>query len=156
MLLGDVYCLYNRARGTDPISPEDLLEAVKLQGPLGLGMRLRTYAGGGGGGTAAAPLLVLQLDSFDERAVQRRIVDALARAVKEVEAAGAAASSTSSSPHTLARDPFVSPLDIATREKLPLPIAKQHLLLAEAAGLLCRDDSVHGLRFYVNRFGRGG
>jgi ESCRT-II complex subunit VPS36 len=134
---------------------------VKLQGPLGLGMRLRTYAGGGGGGgggggTAAAPLLVLQLDSFDERAVQRRIVDALARAVKEAEAAGAAAASSLSSSPTLARDPFVSPLDVATREKLPLPIAKQHLLLAEAAGLLCRDDSVHGLRFYVNRFGRGG
>ena len=28
MTLTDVYCLYNRARGTDLISPDDLLQAA--------------------------------------------------------------------------------------------------------------------------------
>lgn len=30
MPLPDVYCLYNRARGTELISPDDLLSAVRL------------------------------------------------------------------------------------------------------------------------------
>ena len=30
MPLPDVYCLYNRARGTELISPDDLLQAIRL------------------------------------------------------------------------------------------------------------------------------
>ena len=29
MTLPDVYCLYNRARGTELVSPDDLLQAIK-------------------------------------------------------------------------------------------------------------------------------
>ena len=35
--LTDLYCLYNRARGTELVSPDDLLEAVKLMESLRLG-----------------------------------------------------------------------------------------------------------------------
>jgi ESCRT-II complex subunit VPS36 len=31
-------------------------------------------------------------------------------------------------------------------------LAKERLLAAEGRGLLCRDDSVEGLRFYPNLF----
>ena len=30
MTLPDVYCLYNRARGTELVSPDDLLQAIKM------------------------------------------------------------------------------------------------------------------------------
>ncbi len=170
MMLADVYAVYNRARGTDLISPEDLAEAARLIGTLaggssggggGVGMRMRSFPSG---------LKVLQLDSFDDNAVQSRVLDAL-----EAEAAalhggssGSTSSSSSSSSHSnynsipapgrpvtasdFAREPWISPLSAASRWKLPLPVAKQHLLAAEAAGMLCRDDTVAGLRFYLNRF----
>ena len=41
----DCYCLYNRARGTDLISPDDLLEACKLFSTLKLGMHVRDTTG---------------------------------------------------------------------------------------------------------------
>lgn len=41
MTLTDAYCLYNRARGTDLVSPDDLVDACKLFGSLGLGMHVR-------------------------------------------------------------------------------------------------------------------
>ena len=35
--LTDLYCLYNRARGTELVSPDDLLQAVRLMESLHLG-----------------------------------------------------------------------------------------------------------------------
>lgn len=40
MTLTEAYCLYNRARGTDLISPDDLLDACKLFSSLSLGMHV--------------------------------------------------------------------------------------------------------------------
>lgn len=45
LTLTDAYCLYNRARGTDLVSPDDLMEAVKLFGSLGLSMHIRELSG---------------------------------------------------------------------------------------------------------------
>eukprot|EP01104_Vermistella_antarctica_P003410 TRINITY_DN135_c0_g1_i5.p1 TRINITY_DN135_c0_g1~~TRINITY_DN135_c0_g1_i5.p1 ORF type:complete len:276 (-),score=54.53 TRINITY_DN135_c0_g1_i5:72-899(-) len=44
--LPDVYCLFNRARGTELISPEDLVNACKLFEALKLPVRLRTFESG--------------------------------------------------------------------------------------------------------------
>lgn len=44
--LSDIYCAYNRARGTDLISPEDLYRAASLMEPLGLPLRLREFQSG--------------------------------------------------------------------------------------------------------------
>lgn len=46
LTLPDVYCLFNRARGTELVSPEDLLQACALWEPLGLGLRLRRFTSG--------------------------------------------------------------------------------------------------------------
>jgi ESCRT-II complex subunit VPS36 len=54
MTLTDVYCLFNRARGTNLISPEDLRQACKLLGALNLGLSQRTFPSG---------VIVLQLDN---------------------------------------------------------------------------------------------
>ena len=46
MPLPDVYCLFNRARGTELISPDDLLTAVKLLPSIGAQLTFRHFASG--------------------------------------------------------------------------------------------------------------
>ena len=46
MTLADVYCLFNRARGTELISPDDLLQAASLFSKWGACMSLRQFATG--------------------------------------------------------------------------------------------------------------
>lgn len=41
MTLPDVYCLYNRARGTELVSPDDLLQAIKMFDQVHVGRRLQ-------------------------------------------------------------------------------------------------------------------
>lgn len=55
---------------------------------------------------------------------------------------------------TPAQHPPPSPLppQLAQLKDLSAILAMEHLLAAERAGLLCRDDTVEGLRFFVNRF----
>lgn len=57
MTLTDVYCLFNRARGTNLISPDDMLTAASLLGELKLGMSLRSFPSG---------VKVIQQDAFDD------------------------------------------------------------------------------------------
>jgi len=45
-----------------------------------------------------------------------------------------------------------TPEEMSTSLGLSVILAKERLLSAESEGLLCRDDSVEGLRFYQNRF----
>lgn len=107
LALTDVYCLYNRARVTELISPEDLLEAAKLLAPLGMGMRLRAFASG---------LQVVQLDSFSDAATGSRIAELLG---------GAAAAAAHPSE---AR--YITALQLAAKWKIPLQIAQQQLLVS--------------------------
>lgn len=46
MSMVDVWCVYNRARGVDLISPDDAMDAAQLLEGLGLGMRLRIFPSG--------------------------------------------------------------------------------------------------------------
>ncbi len=48
--------------------------------------------------------------------------------------------------------PALSASDVAQALQVPLAIAQEHLLLAEGAGVLCRDDGPEGLRFFKNFF----
>ncbi len=48
--------------------------------------------------------------------------------------------------------PALSATDVAQALQVPLAIAQEHLLLAEGAGVLCRDDGPEGLRFFRNFF----
>jgi ESCRT-II complex subunit VPS36 len=178
MSLTDAYCLYNRARGTDLVSPEDLLDAARLLGRLGLGMRERTLdAGALGGGARGAGMRVVQLDSFSDESVKRRI-EALLTTGEDVGGPGADAAAggapTLVGPEAPAGGalpaaggrgvgavaagtkplPYISAMELSRRMSLPPSLARQLLLRAEADALLCRDDSIAGLRFYLNRFVR--
>ncbi|RXI10039.1 hypothetical protein DVH24_028471 [Malus domestica] len=97
MNLIDIYCLFNRARGTELISPEDLLQACSLWE---------------------------KFDVYNQELVTKP--DALRNGISASDAA-----------ITLGIAPGM---------------AKEHLLTAESKGLLCRDISPDGFRFYINLF----
>ena len=59
--LADVYCLFNRARGTELISPDDLVQAAGLFASHHAGMHMRTFPSG---------VVVVQSDSHDENEVR--------------------------------------------------------------------------------------
>jgi ESCRT-II complex subunit VPS36 len=60
-----VYCLFNRARGTELVSPDDLYKAAGLLEDLHEGMRLRSFSSG---------VLVIQSSSLDDEEIARRLV----------------------------------------------------------------------------------
>jgi ESCRT-II complex subunit VPS36 len=64
MTLTDVYCLFNRARGTNLISPDDMLTAASLLGELKLGMSLRSFPSG---------VKVIQQDAFDDVTMAKKL-----------------------------------------------------------------------------------
>lgn len=57
VLLSDCYCLFNRARGTALVSPEDLIRACQILTDLKLGLGLKTFPSG---------VAVLQADRWSE------------------------------------------------------------------------------------------
>ena len=66
MTLTDVYCLFNRARGTNLISPDDLLMALPWMEKLNLGMKKREFDSG---------VVVVQDDSFDDAKMADKLVE---------------------------------------------------------------------------------
>lgn len=64
MTLTDVYCYFNRARGTNLISPEDLLQAMECMKDLKLGMSQRDFPSG---------VRVVQEDAFDDTVMAQRL-----------------------------------------------------------------------------------
>eukprot|EP00546_Thalassionema_frauenfeldii_P004163 CAMPEP_0178926666 /NCGR_PEP_ID=MMETSP0786-20121207/18681_1 /TAXON_ID=186022 /ORGANISM="Thalassionema frauenfeldii, Strain CCMP 1798" /LENGTH=337 /DNA_ID=CAMNT_0020601857 /DNA_START=87 /DNA_END=1100 /DNA_ORIENTATION=- len=64
MTLTDVYCLYNRARGTNLISPDDLLAASSRFSLLKLKMSLRSFPSG---------VKVIQQDAFNDMEMAKKL-----------------------------------------------------------------------------------
>ncbi|CAK0763346.1 hypothetical protein CVIRNUC_003048 [Coccomyxa viridis] len=122
MPLPDVYCLFNRARGTELISPDDLLTAVKLLPAIGAQLTFRQFASG---------VLVVQSHAHSDEQVRAQLLELTG-------SSGLGSSLTSS--------------NVAAALHVPLAIASEHLLAAEGCGALCRDDGPEGLRFYRNVF----
>lgn len=68
LTLADVYCVYNRARGSNLVSPHDLYQAARLCEPLGLPVILNRLPRG---------LLVLQARDKSNQAIIERIVSSM-------------------------------------------------------------------------------
>ncbi|CAG8497742.1 1377_t:CDS:2 [Paraglomus brasilianum] len=66
MVLTDVYCLFNRARGVALISPDDLYKACSLFERLDLPMRLHQLASG---------LLVVQAADHNDDVIAKRVLE---------------------------------------------------------------------------------
>ncbi|XP_030442864.1 vacuolar protein sorting-associated protein 36 isoform X2 [Syzygium oleosum] len=119
----DMYCLFNRARGTELISPEDLLRACSLWENFNAPVMLRKFDSG---------VMVIQNKSHSDEEVFARIKSLITQ------------------PDALQMG--VSAGDAAMTLGMAPAMAKEHLLTAESRGLLCRDISPDGFRFYINLF----
>lgn len=118
MTLTDAFCLYNRARGTDLISPEDMFRACSLFDGLGLNMHLKTFS---------SAVIVIQLRNFGDDQIVKKVGEFV----------------------TMNRASGVTPVDVANEFGISVLLAKEQLLLAEQKEVLCRDESMEGLRFYL-------
>ena len=125
MTLTDVYGIFNRARGTELVSPDDFLQSATMMGKLGVGISLKRFESG---------VIMLRLDSLNEEALCQSIVALAQSQDMDIEEEGIQASL------------------VAQHFNLSIVIAKEILLLAESRGLLCRDDSIGGLAFFPNKF----
>jgi ESCRT-II complex subunit VPS36 len=128
--LTDLYCLVNRSRGTELVSPDDLLQAVAGMSQLGVGMSLKTYKSG---------VLAVQLNSLSEIALCRTILDFITQKEEQLKRDGSPCEGVFS-------------FEVAQRLKTSLVVTKELMLIAEAQGLICRDESVNGVSFFGNRF----
>ena len=121
LTLTDAYCIFNRARGTELISPEDLLTACTEFPRLQIPLSIRTFPSG---------VRVIQSSQHNDEALAQRVLKVL----------GGQESGS------------VTTEILAKELQLSLILAKQHLLNCEEQGLLCRDQTIEGVRFYNNRF----
>mmetsp|Transcript_19844 Transcript_19844/g.55325 ORF Transcript_19844/g.55325 Transcript_19844/m.55325 type:complete len:228 (+) Transcript_19844:75-758(+) len=130
MSLTDAYCLFNRARGTNLVSPEDLRDACAMLRSIGkLGLSLRTFPSG---------IRVLQLD---ERALDAdNDNNKGARRREFLELCGEVGSTALEASHVLKLSPL---------------LAAEQLEEAERLGWLCRDATLSTVRFYPNKFATG-
>ncbi|XP_022131712.1 vacuolar protein sorting-associated protein 36 isoform X2 [Momordica charantia] len=119
----DIYCLFNRARGTELISPDDLLQACSLWEKIDVPVMLRKFDSG---------VMVIQSKSYSDDEVLARIKTLVTK------------------PDALQFG--ISASDAARTLGIAPAMAKEHLLTAESKGLLCRDVSSEGFRFYINLF----
>lgn len=120
LTLSEVYCCFNRARGMDLVSPDDILSACKQMANMPeLQLNLVQYRSG---------LLVIQNQSCDEQ-------DIIDKTVQLVQQAG-----------------FLTPIQLSSRQSIPIQLARHRLEEAENVARLCRDESLESLRFYPNKF----
>ncbi|KAJ3222297.1 hypothetical protein HDU81_009996 [Chytriomyces hyalinus] len=127
--LTDLYCIFNRARGVALISPQDLQKSVAQFEKMRLPFRMRKFDSG---------LLVVHSSDYSDDAIATRILNHIqsAKVASGTEVWGEGLTS----------------LDVASREGVSIVLAKELLLITEKYGLICRDDSVEGIRFYRNSF----
>ena len=125
MTLTDVYCLYNRARGTNMISPQDLLQAVDTMSTIiELPTSKRSFPSG---------LIVIQESTWSDEQMAQTILDLLSSPQQQQQQG-------------------ITALDLSRALKLSPLLANEHLQASEQLGYLCRDVTLEGIRFYSNLF----
>eukprot|EP00775_Hariotina_reticulata_P005632 gene5632-5871_t len=134
LLLPDVYCLFNRARGTELVSPDDLVQACLAFQEVGLPLRLRKFPSG---------VIVVQGSQFSDTQLCKNIAQLLQTTPADQGALYNAAV-------VPLLGPSLTASTVSAVLSLPLTLAREALLVAEAAGVLCRDDGPEGLRFFRN------
>ena len=133
LALPDVFCLFNRARGSELISPEDLLKACQLWRRLGVPLQYRRFESG-----------VQVVQSAD------RSDDEVCAALTEMINAPITLTSDAYSERDTMRRMDAYSASVALG--IPPTIASEYLLMAERHGILCRDDGPEATYFYPNFF----
>ena len=125
----DLYCLYNKARGTELVSPDDLLAACKLCQSMSLPLKLKTFPNSG--------VVVMELVDLDYHIM----VDKILALAKQKYSSGTT------------ENKGLLPSQVAASLKMSLMITNEILLYAENVGVICRDSSdLHGVAYYPNMF----
>jgi ESCRT-II complex subunit VPS36 len=119
----DLYCMYNRARGTDLISPEDLNMACANINIKSERFTLKTYASG---------VKTIQLKSFNEATYYQKIAECIKQHAKNGKG--------------------LTATRIAELMGVNVVLMKEHVKMAEEKGVLCADISYEGTQYFENRF----
>lgn len=122
--LPDLFCIINRSRGTELLSPEDLYRACENINDLNIGLRFKRFP---------SNVMVLQSNLFTDQQVISKICEIIRS-------------------NELYLHSGISSSSLAIELKLSLVIAKEILLEAEEKVFLCRDESNGGIHFFLNRF----
>ena len=122
--LTDVYGIFNRARGTELISPDDFLRAVEMVGSLQLGITTMRFPSGA---------YVLALDTMTTQSFGQELLLLATKACTR-------------------HDEGLYAQEVAQTYRTSLVVAKEMLLTAETNGYLCRDDTIGGIAYYPNKF----
>ncbi|KAF9559929.1 Vacuolar protein-sorting-associated protein 36 [Mortierella alpina] len=125
MSLMDIYCVFNRARGVELISPKDLHTACQMFPELNLPLRLRKFESG---------LLVIQTMA---RYSDDEVSATIAKRIQQLPPGAG-----------------LTAVELASAIQISVALALDQLLMAESRGLICRDESVEGLRFFDNLFAK--
>jgi ESCRT-II complex subunit VPS36 len=120
--LTDVYCIFNRARGTELVSPDDFYKASEMLESLNVGLKLKRFRSG---------VKIIQLAKYSDEMIGSQIRE-IAEEKENVDGIDAS--------------------EIAKRLNVSVVVAKERLIAAESGGFLCRDESIDGLFFYPNLF----
>lgn len=142
MSLVDVWAAFNRARnGVELVSPRDFHSAAEQWEVLRLPVRLRRFRKSG--------LLVVQrADWTDEKTLQQ-----LSAWLNQLHSTSTSTStSTTSTTTTSWFGRGVTAQEAGERFGWSLGVASEELEMAEERGLLCREQGVEGLRFWLNHF----
>eukprot|EP01025_Chloroclados_australasicus_P051888 TRINITY_DN6043_c0_g2_i1.p1 TRINITY_DN6043_c0_g2~~TRINITY_DN6043_c0_g2_i1.p1 ORF type:complete len:536 (-),score=76.62 TRINITY_DN6043_c0_g2_i1:243-1778(-) len=126
MTLQDTFCWFNRARGVELVSPDDLMIAVEQFKKINAPYQVKKLSGSG--------VMVVVSLQLDEEVICNKIGDMVQAGEQGI--CGVAVTSN----------------QVAQKMGVPVSIAQEHLLLAEKKLVLCRDDGPEGLRFFRNFF----
>ena len=133
--LVDLWAIYNRARnGVELVSPTDFEKAARQWEPLGLPVRLREFKNG--------VLAIQRHDWSDDKTIAQLL--AWFQEFRMIEPA---------SPVPWDWRVFgrgVTAHEIASHFGWSIGIATEELEMAEEKGVLCREDSVEGIKFWEN------
>ena len=121
--LPDIYCLYNRSRGTELVSPDDFLKATQNLESLNIGLKIKKFKSG---------VLSIHLDEMDDTVVTEKILQFLDQ--------------------TGFSENGINASTLSELLKVSLIVAKEQLLLCESNGKLCRDETIEGVFFFPNLF----
>jgi len=173
--LSEAYRRFCRARFTDLVSPDDLLQAVKKLPEVGASIRLKEYPSG-------VKVLTMAKGGLSDDAMWKKVVDLAVYGLENSKYSNTIKTTTTTTaagadlkdginvgeepqeeedeeeeenkrlPWVAVLGPGITRAELAVAFGVPLPIAGEYLTGAEAAGMLCRDDGPDGLRFYKNFF----
>jgi ESCRT-II complex subunit VPS36 len=136
LALPDVFCLFNRARGAELVSPEDVLKACQLWQSLGIkNVQFRRFDSG--------TLVAHAADRSDDE-----VCAALMSATRRKNRGDDSSSQNENETVASRMDAFTASEALG----VPPAIAREYLAMAEGHGILCRDEGPDTTWFYPNKF----